>query len=335
VDQDGPLFVSMNMINAVAQHPKQSLGASEEVTPEVLRLPHRMVNSYLVGRPGAREWALVDAGFAKISARKIIKAAEQRFGADTRPTAIILTHGHFDHVGAVEKLARKWNVPVYAHPLEMPYLTGRSAYPPGDPTVGGGMMSRLAQFYPRKPIDLGNRVRPLPADDSVPGMPGWRWIHTPGHSPGHISLFRERDKVLLAGDAFVTVKQESVISIFSQRQTVSRPPAYCTSDWAAARHSVRVLANLEPEIGATGHGIPMRGITLRLGLRALASGFEKLALPAQGRYVHQPAIADERGVLSLPPAVPDPLLKIIGLGLAALVIVAVVASVRARRQQEV
>lgn len=47
-------------------------------------------------------------------------------------------------------------------------------------------------------------------------MKGFRWIHTPGHSPSHISLFREEDGCLIVGDAFVTVKQESLYKVLTQ-----------------------------------------------------------------------------------------------------------------------
>ena len=109
------------------------------------------------------------------------------------PEAIILTHGHFDHVGSLERLLQLWDVPVYAHTLELPYLTGRSSYPPPDPLVGGGAMAWSSKLYPRGPIDLDGRAQALPDDHTVPGLPGWRWIHTPGHSPGHVSLVRESD----------------------------------------------------------------------------------------------------------------------------------------------
>src|SRR4051794_30987941 len=110
--------------------------AALEVTPELAYLRLLMVNVYFVGRPeaGDREWVLIDAGLPGKSHR-IARAAAERFGEHARPAAILLTHGHFDHVGSLAELAERWGAPIYAHRLELPYLTGRSAYPPPDPMV--------------------------------------------------------------------------------------------------------------------------------------------------------------------------------------------------------
>jgi glyoxylase-like metal-dependent hydrolase (beta-lactamase superfamily II) len=117
------------------------------VTHDIAGLRFFMVNAYLVGDPNAadRAWVLVDTGLA-YSARRILNAAYKRFGENAHPLAILLTHGHFDHVGAVKELAEYWDVPVYAHRQELPYLTGREDYPPPDPTVGGGMMAYMASL---------------------------------------------------------------------------------------------------------------------------------------------------------------------------------------------
>jgi glyoxylase-like metal-dependent hydrolase (beta-lactamase superfamily II) len=296
---------------SISDQSNRTAPARELPSPRLLRIHHWFVNSYLVGEPGRGEWALVDAGFAPSCAKTIARAAARRVGREARPAAIILTHGHFDHVGGVKKLLQRWDVPVYAHELELPYLTGRSAYPPPDPTVGGGLMARTAGLLPRKPLDLGNRIQVLPPDGVVPGMPGWRWVSTPGHSPGHISLFRFTDRTLIAGDAFVTVQQESLLAVLLQRPRVSRPPAYFTADWQAARQSVEALLALDPEVAATGHGLPMGGEVLRQQLRTLVREFDRRARPVHGRYVNQPALTDRRGVVSLPPPVPDPMPKLL------------------------
>lgn len=270
------------------------------VAEDVVGWQTLIANLYFIGAPDSADWTLVDAGFGRCAA-EIIKVSEDRFGAGARPAAIILTHGHFDHVGALPELSEKWNVPIYAHSLEVPFLDGRSSYPPGDPGVGGGAMAWLSFLYPRKPLELAN-IRTLPEDGTVPGLPDWRWIFTPGHTPGHISLFRETDKLLIAGDAIVTTKQESAFSALIQRpQTVRRPPAYFTIDWQAAADSVRRLANLNPDIIAAGHGLPMRGEQMRRELRRLAENFEQIAVPAHSRYADEPVIADENGIRQVPP----------------------------------
>jgi len=274
------------------------------VAPEVSYLLDYVVNVCFVGPAGAedREWVLVDAGLPA-SAEKIKRAAARLFGPESRPAAIVLTHGHFDHVGALEALVREWDVPVYAHEMELPYLTGRSSYPPPDPFVGGGAMSAMSFLYPKGPIDLGASVRALPADGSVPGMPGWRWIPTPGHSPGHVSLVRDVDRTLIAGDAFTTTKQESVAAVFAQRQEMHGPPMYFTPDWDAARTSLRHLADYAPTAASTGHGPPMRAAQLPSAPRRLASHFDEWARPAHGRYHDRPAITDPDGVVQVPPPV--------------------------------
>lgn len=148
-------------------------------------------------------------------------------------------------------------------------------------------MALLSLAYPKGAIDLGDRVRPLPADGTVPEMPGWRWVRVPGHTKGQVALFRESDRCLVAADAFVTVKQESLYAVATQKQEVHGPPAYFTPDWAAARRSVEALAALRPAVAATGHGTPMSGEALTAGLEALLAGWDEIAVPDHGRYVRE------------------------------------------------
>lgn len=270
-----------------------------------------MVNVYFVSdltNPG--NWVLVDCGMGKC-ANKIKRAAKEYFGRETKPSAIVLTHGHFDHIGALPDLALEWNVPVYAHRLEMPYLTGKSSYPPPDPTVGKGIMPFFSPLFKRTPIDLGLSVRQLDESGGIPELPGWKIIFTPGHSPGHISLFREGDRTLIAGDAFVTVKQESAFSIITQKQRVNPPPAYFTIDWYSAEKSLKKLFDLRPRIAGTGHGIPMKGKELHDQLELLVHNFHEMALPTQGRYIEQPVLSDESGIISVPSKKTNPYYKML------------------------
>jgi len=256
---------------------------THEVAPDLSYMRLAMVNFAFYGEPGAagQGWVLVDTGIA-MTARYLIRAAEQRFGQGARPHAIILTHAHFDHIGNVRELAERWQVPVYAHESELPYLDGRTSYPPPDPLVGGGAMSLLSPLYPREPVDVRPWLQPLPTDGSVPGMPEWRWIATHGHTPGHISLWRAADHMLIAGDAFITTEQESAYSVLSQEGEINGPPMYYTQDWQQARATVEQLAALEPELVITGHGPAMRGSGMRAALHRLARNFERIAIPDAG-----------------------------------------------------
>jgi Metallo-beta-lactamase superfamily len=152
--------------------------AGVDVTQGVAQLALGIVNAYLIGEAGG-PWVLVDAGTPG-NAEKIRAAAQERFGQGVRPEAIVLTHGHADHSGSAAELSDSWDVPVYAHRLELPFLTGLSAYPPPDPTVRGPF-ALLGRFISRETIYLGKeRARELPAGREVPGVPNWRWIYTPG-----------------------------------------------------------------------------------------------------------------------------------------------------------
>jgi glyoxylase-like metal-dependent hydrolase (beta-lactamase superfamily II) len=277
-----------------------------QVSQGVWGLKTLFVNIYMIAnRKGVADgWVLIDAGLKGFSS-KIIQMAESLFGEGTKPLAIILTHGHFDHTGGLAQLLKHWDVPVYAHPLELPYLTGQSSYPPADPSVGGGLMTLMAWAYPTKPINLGDRVQALDESGDIPELPEWKTIHTPGHSPGHISLFFKLNATLIAGDAFLTTKAESAFYALSFAERLSGPPKYLTTDWAAAAQSVRKLYELEPRTVATGHGYSMRGKELQTELKNLADNFEDIAIPQHGRYVQVPAMADENGVEYVPPIMPS------------------------------
>lgn len=268
-------------------------GGVRAVLPDLAYQRLAIVNVAYFGTADAGEggWVLIDTGIGG-SQGSIVSGAESRFGLRKRPAAIVLTHGHFDHAGSARALLERWDVPVFAHPLEFPYLDGSASYPPPDPKVGGGIMSLTSGLFPRGPVDLRRWLRPLPEDGSVPHMPGWRWIHTPGHTPGHVSLWRAGDRALIAGDAFITTAQESAYAVFTQRPEMHGPPRYYTQDWEASWSSVQRLASLEPEIAITGHGHAMRGPELRRALHALASEFEAVAIPRTGRYVDHPARPD-------------------------------------------
>lgn len=61
--------------------------------------------------------------------KEILKVICQQFGEEAVPKAIVLTHGHFDHIGNLVELLKEWEVPVYAHILEFHYLSRKQDYP--------------------------------------------------------------------------------------------------------------------------------------------------------------------------------------------------------------
>lgn len=264
--------------------PAEETTSLDAVAAGLVGLRILFVNVFAIA--GETGWTLIDAGLNG-SAGRIVRWAREHFG-ETAPNALILTHAHFDHVGAIDGLLESWDVPVYVHPEELPYVTGVRSYPPPDPSVGGGMMARMATLYPRGPIDLGRRVRQLPADGTIPVLPGWRSLHTPGHTAGHVSLFRDADRALIVGDAFCTTRQESFFAVATQRPELHGPPAYFTTDWEAARVSVERLAALQPAFIAPGHGQPMAGEATTGALAELARRFDAVARPDRGRYVDHP-----------------------------------------------
>ncbi len=270
------------MINEIVNGLSKLTTSSQLLMEDILMLKFTVVNAFIVETNNG--WVLVDTGL-ETSYDFIVKCAEEYFGKDCRPKAIILTHGHFDHVGSVLKLSEKWDVPVYAHPLEIPYITGKKDYPQADPTVDEGLIAKMSPAFPHKSIDLGYRAAALPKDGKIPDMAEWTWIHTPGHTEGHVSLYRKKDGTLIAGDAFTTTKQESFMSVITQNEKIKGPPAYLTTDWEAAKASVKRLRDLEPRLALTSHGHPLEGEELSKHLRILSDYFNEISVPKHGKFV--------------------------------------------------
>jgi glyoxylase-like metal-dependent hydrolase (beta-lactamase superfamily II) len=179
----------------------------------------------------------------------------------------------------VGQLSTEWDVPVYAHEAEHPYLTGEKDYPEGKTDADEGLVAKLSGHFPNSAIDISKRLLKLPQGGTVPALPDWQWVATPGHTEGHISLFRPGDGVLIAGDAFTSTKQESLLSVLFQRERVKGPPAYFTQDWAAAKASVRKLAALKPTLALLSHGKPLEGEQLTRHLEYLTESFNEVTVP--------------------------------------------------------
>ncbi|CAN5670847.1 MBL fold metallo-hydrolase [soil metagenome] len=297
----------------------------ETVTGGVYRLRIVFVNAYAVEVQGG--WVLVDTGppgFGPL----VALAAMKQFG-DVPPKAIVLTHAHFDHSGNAKALADEWDVPIYVFEQELPYVTKRSDYAPQDPTPGGAICF-LSRVFPTHGIDLGDRVRVL-HEGEMPLMPGWTVIHTPGHTQGHVSLFREGDRTLLAGDAFATADTDNWIDVLGWSKRLSRPPTPFTPDWESTCASVEKLVALRPAIAAAGHGYPLTGGDLP---SALAAFEREMAPPPKGRYTDHPAeYAPDGSLAEVPPPAPDPLPKKLAVaGIVAVIGFIVVKAVSGRRK---
>jgi glyoxylase-like metal-dependent hydrolase (beta-lactamase superfamily II) len=233
-------------------------------------------NAYLVGEGSS--WILVDAGWGSDGPR-IRAAARSVLGSDTVPAAILLTHAHPDHAGAARELAEAWDCPVYVHPVELPLATGdfaamvRHAGPLDHWLILPVMrlVGRRRREAALARSSLAGVVRPLGPGGVIPGVEGWAWIHTPGHTPGHVACFRAVDRVVLGGDAILTLDVNTWAGVLCQRQGLSGPPWYTTWDRRAAINSIGAIADLEPSVLATGHGLPLTGPTTAASVRAFAA----------------------------------------------------------------
>lgn len=238
-------------------------------------------NVYLIRSESS--WTLVDAGWYG-SEKKILATAESVFGPGARPASMVLTHLHPDHSGATRRLVEHWGQPAYVHPDELPLAAGyQSAYAiPLDRWLVP-LIRQLPQNTQTKitvGADLTAVVQAFDPHVGIPRLPDWTAIHTPGHTPGHLSLYRRADGVLITGDAVVTVDLNSALGILASRQGVFGPPRYSTWDGAATQRSIAALAALEPRVLATGHGRVRLDETAR-ALQALARGEEHV--PARWR----------------------------------------------------
>ena len=256
--------------------PEAQVVPMDAVAAHVRGLRLAFVNVFAVTPPDG-SWTLIDAAVPYTDGM-IRRWAEKKFAGP--PNAIVLTHGHFDHVSAAPALAEHWDVPVYAHPLEFPYLTGKQEYAPPNVGAGGGTMSLLSPLFPKGPVNLTGRLEPL-REGANAVLPGWEVIHTPGHTPGHCSLYHAGERTLLVGDAFCTTKPESFFeAALAQQPELHGPPAYFTSDWVAAQSSVERLAAMDVAAVAPGHGKPLAGENVSAELRELAVRFRAVAVPA-------------------------------------------------------
>jgi glyoxylase-like metal-dependent hydrolase (beta-lactamase superfamily II) len=251
---------------------------AREIAPDVFCLgPWGRTQTTVYFVRSGPSWVLIDAGWARDVSR-IERAARSLFGADSSASAILLTHCHPDHAGSALSLARAWGCAVYMHPDELPIATADFAAMvasagPLDRYVILPLMRAMGTRRREAVLaksSLGDAASTFEAGDGVPGLPGWEGIPTPGHTPGHVSYFRASDRVLISGDALVTLKVNSWAGLLLQQPGLSGPPWYTTWSARAARESIERLARLEPMVLAGGHGRPMTGDGTAAALSAYA-----------------------------------------------------------------
>ncbi len=262
----------------------------EEIAPGVHRVATGRgltgVNVYLVrSGPG---WVLIDTGWPH-RGLAIRAAAESAFGAGARPEAVVLTHIHPDHSGSALELARLWDLPVYVHPDELVLAPGGYLPEYGNP-LDRWLIAPLLRLLPRRAVEasrsrnsLEGTARAFDPAAGVPGLPGWQAVPTPGHTPGHVAFFRPADRVLITGDAVLTVNVNSVPDLLTGRHRASGPPYISTWNWPAAKRSVAVLASLHPDVLACGHGRPMTGPGTAASLTAFSDALSEGKSPRRSQ----------------------------------------------------
>jgi glyoxylase-like metal-dependent hydrolase (beta-lactamase superfamily II) len=193
------------------------------------------INCYLVEEDA--ELTLIDAGMS-FSSKGILVAAEKIGKPLTR---IVLTHGHEDHVGALDALKQAIpDVKVFISKRDAQLLAGNRALQPGEPqTPIRGGVPKSVKTTPDILLEDGDRIGSLQA------------IATPGHTPGHMAFIDVRNKAIIAGDAIQT---RGGVAVSGQVKWLFPFPAMATWNKHVALDSVRKLRALNPSLLAVGHG---------------------------------------------------------------------------------
>jgi len=187
-----------------------------EIIPCRVNGPRGIVKSFLI--LGEERTILVDTGFSDADSDIIIERLEKAGKKHSDLKLCILTHRHGDHVGGLPKLKRILKFELMAHELDVAGVKKLSGSDVDQVVKGGESLS-----------DCG----------------GIRVLHTPGHTPGSISLFLPRVKTLIAGDAVLSAGEHLIPS-----------PHYLCSDPEQAKTTVEQLIkmNLGIEKVLVGHG---------------------------------------------------------------------------------
>lgn len=233
---------------------------STEVTDGVRRIADGAVNYYLVDRDDGV--ILIDTGWPR-SWRRTVRALEEIDRSPADLSAVLLTHGHPDHLGAAEEARKESSASVMAYRGEVPRVKGESS----NASPLKMVPSLLPKLY--KPTALGfvgeatvkgflfptwvSKVEPFDAGPLAGVSEPIEVVPTPGHTSGHVS-FNLRDRgVLIAGDALVT--RDPLTGDPGPRI----PDDSLNESSSQARESLSAIASVEAEVLACGHGEPWRG----------------------------------------------------------------------------
>jgi glyoxylase-like metal-dependent hydrolase (beta-lactamase superfamily II) len=206
----------------------------ECVAPDVWLLtgtPQYAVNQYLIGD------VLVDTG-TRWDGRRLMRVLRRR-----SCRMVALTHCHPDHRGSAAMICRTLRLPLACHEADAPIMDGRQRMP---------LPPLLSVLLPA--IDGGQYPvgRILQDGDLVAGF---RVVHAPGHTMGHVFFHRDSDGVVIAGDVLAN------IHLITGRVGLLEPPRLFSVDPALNRDSARRLLKLRPSLVCFGHGPPLRDIT--------------------------------------------------------------------------
>jgi len=233
--------------------------AVEEIAPGVYGIGMGYVNAFLIA--GEDGLALVDSGLPR-KKDPILSAVA---GVGRRPVDlrhILITHHHIDHMGSLGDLMEATGAKSYVHLLDSPIVRGDAPQPgPNPKSLLGLFAGPLIERFGPAPTTARVDVEVADGDElAVAG--GVRAVHTPGHTPGHLSFLLPREGgVLFAGDAAANVIR------------LGLPIGMFTADREQAKASISRLASLEFEVACFGHGRVLKG-EANLRFRRLA---EKLA----------------------------------------------------------
>lgn len=217
-----------------------------QALPNIYRMEGlSIVNVYLLVTPEGL--TLVDSGMASHAskiAEQIVKAGFKL--ADLQ--RIVLTHAHADHAGSAAELSNQTGAYIISHKDEAPYIEQKETQ-----QVKSALMRGLFEIIARFSAGITPCYVDSPLEDGeeIAGTGGFRAVHTPGHTPGSLSLYHAGKKVLICGDAIFNLNP------LTRRKGLRLPLSMVTANPARAKESVRKLAGLDVDILFCGHGEPV------------------------------------------------------------------------------